>query len=74
MILADEMAAFLGSENFSYGSLDQNRELGIFISDPDYPQFTRPNFFKRLAKREGVLTLRRVWYEVGTGLLENKCC
>jgi cardiolipin synthase A/B len=34
MILADQTSAFLGSENFSYGSLDQNRELGIFISNP----------------------------------------
>jgi len=34
MILADQTNAFLGSENFSYGSLDQNRELGIFLSDP----------------------------------------
>ena len=34
MILADQAHAFLGSENFSYGSLDQNRELGIFLSDP----------------------------------------
>ena len=34
MILADQSSAFLGSENFSYGSLDQNRELGIFLSDP----------------------------------------
>ena len=34
MILADQANVFLGSENFSYGSLDQNRELGIFLSDP----------------------------------------
>ena len=34
MILADQNSAFLGSENFSYGSLDQNRELGIFMTDP----------------------------------------
>lgn len=34
MIIADQDYAFIGSENFSYGSLDQNRELGIFISDP----------------------------------------
>jgi cardiolipin synthase len=33
MILIDQTYAFLGSENFSYGSLDQNRELGIFLSD-----------------------------------------
>ena len=34
MILADDNYAFLGSENFSYTSLNQNRELGIFLSDP----------------------------------------
>ena len=34
MILSDQLYAFLGSENFSYGSLNQNRELGIFLSDP----------------------------------------
>ncbi len=35
MIVADQSYAFLGSENFSYGSLEQNRELGIFLSDRD---------------------------------------
>lgn len=35
MIVADQAYAFLGSENFSYGSLEQNRELGIFLSDPE---------------------------------------
>ena len=35
MIIADQLHAFLGSENFSFGSLDQNRELGIFLSDPN---------------------------------------
>jgi phosphatidylserine/phosphatidylglycerophosphate/cardiolipin synthase-like enzyme len=34
MILADGTEAFLGSENFSYTSLNKNRELGIFLSDP----------------------------------------
>jgi cardiolipin synthase len=34
MILADNNYAFLGSENFSYTSLNKNRELGIFLSDP----------------------------------------
>ena len=33
MIVSDQDYAFLGSENFSFGSLDQNRELGIFLSD-----------------------------------------
>jgi phosphatidylserine/phosphatidylglycerophosphate/cardiolipin synthase-like enzyme len=33
MIIADGACAFLGSENFSYTSLDKNRELGIFLSD-----------------------------------------
>ncbi len=34
MILADDTNAFIGSENFSYTSLNKNRELGIFLSDP----------------------------------------
>jgi phosphatidylserine/phosphatidylglycerophosphate/cardiolipin synthase-like enzyme len=34
MILADDTNAFLGSENFSYTSLNKNRELGIFLSEP----------------------------------------
>jgi phosphatidylserine/phosphatidylglycerophosphate/cardiolipin synthase-like enzyme len=34
MILADKEEAFLGSQNFSYTSLNKNRELGIFLSDP----------------------------------------
>ena len=33
VIIADDSYAFLGSENFSYSSLEKNRELGIFISD-----------------------------------------
>ncbi len=35
MILVDEKIAFLGSENFSNTSLNDNRELGIIISDPN---------------------------------------
>jgi phosphatidylserine/phosphatidylglycerophosphate/cardiolipin synthase-like enzyme len=34
-IISDRAYAFIGSENFSYTSLDQNRELGIFISSPE---------------------------------------
>jgi cardiolipin synthase len=34
MILVDNQKAFLGSENFSKGSLDNNRELGLVITDP----------------------------------------
>jgi phosphatidylserine/phosphatidylglycerophosphate/cardiolipin synthase-like enzyme len=38
MIVADggsaSPRAFIGSENFSAGSLGENRELGITISDP----------------------------------------
>jgi cardiolipin synthase A/B len=33
MIIADGALAFVGSENFSAGSLDDNRELGITFSD-----------------------------------------
>jgi phosphatidylserine/phosphatidylglycerophosphate/cardiolipin synthase-like enzyme len=35
IIITDSSYAFLGSENFSYVSLDKNRELGIFLSDQD---------------------------------------
>jgi phosphatidylserine/phosphatidylglycerophosphate/cardiolipin synthase-like enzyme len=34
MIVADDARAFVGSENFSLASLDDNRELGIMIDDP----------------------------------------
>lgn len=34
VVIADESAAFVGSENFSSTSLDLNRELGILIDDP----------------------------------------
>jgi phosphatidylserine/phosphatidylglycerophosphate/cardiolipin synthase-like enzyme len=35
MILVDGARAFVGSENFSAGSLDDNRELGLILSQPD---------------------------------------
>jgi cardiolipin synthase A/B len=35
MIVVDGQRAFVGSENISAASLDQNRELGIIISDPN---------------------------------------
>ena len=34
VIIADDKQAFVGSENFSSTSLDQNRELGVMVSDP----------------------------------------
>ena len=34
MILADDNYAIVGSQNFSWTSLEKNRELGIFITDP----------------------------------------
>lgn len=34
LLIADGTIAFTGSENFSATSLDQNRELGIIVSDP----------------------------------------
>lgn len=34
-IVADDSEAFVGSENFSMQSLDQNRELGILLTRPD---------------------------------------
>lgn len=34
LLIVDGSVAFVGSENFSATSLDQNRELGIIVSDP----------------------------------------
>lgn len=34
VVIADGRQAFVGSENFSSTSLDQNRELGLMLSDP----------------------------------------
>ena len=34
LIVADGARAFVGSQNFSATSLDQNRELGILVADP----------------------------------------
>jgi phosphatidylserine/phosphatidylglycerophosphate/cardiolipin synthase-like enzyme len=34
LIIADGKQAFVGSQNFSATSLDQNRELGIVVDDP----------------------------------------
>ena len=34
IIVVDNTIAFVGSENISAQSLDQNRELGIIVSDP----------------------------------------
>jgi cardiolipin synthase A/B len=34
MIVADRSKAFVGSENFSRASLDDNRELGLTVTDP----------------------------------------
>jgi cardiolipin synthase len=34
VIVADDSRAFVGSENFSAASLDDNRELGVVLSDP----------------------------------------
>lgn len=33
MMIADDMRSFVGSENFSANSLDNNRELGLLIAD-----------------------------------------
>ncbi len=44
MIIADNDRAFIGSENFSETSLDENRELGIIISRPDIIQSLRATF------------------------------
>jgi len=35
LMILDENQAYIGSINFSPGSLDQNREMGIVISQPD---------------------------------------
>jgi cardiolipin synthase A/B len=34
IVIVDNEVAFIGSENISTQSLDQNRELGILVSDP----------------------------------------
>jgi phosphatidylserine/phosphatidylglycerophosphate/cardiolipin synthase-like enzyme len=34
LVLADGQRAFVGSENFTATSLDQNRELGIIVTEP----------------------------------------
>lgn len=34
LVIADQARAFVGSETFSPASLDQNRELGILMTDP----------------------------------------
>jgi phosphatidylserine/phosphatidylglycerophosphate/cardiolipin synthase-like enzyme len=34
LIVADEQRAFIGSQNFTATSMDQNRELGLLIDDP----------------------------------------
>lgn len=44
VIIADDDYAFLGSENFSFGSLQNNRELGIFFSDPAIISSLEPTF------------------------------
>jgi phosphatidylserine/phosphatidylglycerophosphate/cardiolipin synthase-like enzyme len=34
-IVVDDNLAFVGSQNFTSTSLDENRELGVIVSDPD---------------------------------------
>ncbi|MFO0673098.1 MAG: phospholipase D-like domain-containing protein [Polyangiaceae bacterium] len=34
-LIVTERAAFVGSENFSSNSLDQNREVGVFVTNPE---------------------------------------
>lgn len=34
-LVVTERAAFVGSENFSSNSLDQNREVGVFVTNPE---------------------------------------
>ena len=45
MILADDSTAFVGSENFSAGSLNDNRELGIVTSDSGVISSLSKTFF-----------------------------
>jgi phosphatidylserine/phosphatidylglycerophosphate/cardiolipin synthase-like enzyme len=33
LVVADERAAFVGSENFSWTSLTRNREIGVVLTD-----------------------------------------
>ena len=46
MIMADNTEVFLGSQNFSYTSLNKNRELGIFLSDPEIINSLSKTFYK----------------------------
>lgn len=43
-IIIDGQKAFVGSENFSQESLDQNRELGIIVADPNVLQTLQQAF------------------------------
>jgi phosphatidylserine/phosphatidylglycerophosphate/cardiolipin synthase-like enzyme len=35
VVVADGVRAYMGSENFSYTSLDKNREVGVVVTEPD---------------------------------------
>ena len=44
MILSDDDKAYVGSINFSTQSMDQNRELGIILTQPDDLQILKTTF------------------------------
>ena len=48
VIVADGSQAFVGSENFSENSLNDNRELGIIIKDPNIIARFAQDIYKRL--------------------------
>ncbi len=54
MIVVDGQRAFVGSENISAASLDQNRELGIIISDTTVLSTLQQTFQRDWADSQGV--------------------
>lgn len=44
VIIADEKYAYVGSINFSAPSMDQNREIGILLSNPELLEILRKTF------------------------------
>ncbi|HEV8191196.1 MAG TPA: phospholipase D-like domain-containing protein [Ktedonobacterales bacterium] len=52
LILADGELAFVGSQNFSATSLDQNREVGVVIADTSALHVLSDAFGRSRAVRE----------------------
>ena len=54
IIVVDGQKAFVGSENISTPSLDQNRELGIIVSDSGVLQTLQQTFQQDWGDSQGV--------------------